>query len=467
MLFNSVDFFILLGITVIVYWTTQSLSWRQNILLCASLIFYAYWFPPYLFLVGLLAGITYIGALQVNRGNRIALFTTIVTLLTVLAGFKYTNFAISLLNQSLSIFGKASSITTINLLVPLGISFISFQLIAYVLDVYRQHIQPEKNFRTFLLFICFFPQLIAGPICRANQLMPQLKKKQIFDINRFAGGLLLLLIGLFIKVSFADGLAPFVDNNFAVQQNYQEQPIFWATVGFGAQIFCDFWGYSTMAIGAAKLFGIDVPINFNLPYKSHTLQEFWRRWHITLSHWFRDYLYIPLGGSRQGQGITMRNLILTMGLCGLWHGASLTFVIWGLLHGVYLALERLFLKQVQTIDFGTWIPQLVKPVGWLITMIFLSITWIFFRATSLEQALQLTTAAFAPKQLLNLNALPKSFWLILVAFVILQFPLQGLITFSQSNRVSAEHALVLSGWLAVISIVMSAGASVEFIYFDF
>ncbi|NEQ48940.1 MAG: MBOAT family protein [Leptolyngbya sp. SIO3F4] len=467
MLFNSVDFFILLGLTVIAYWITQSLNWRQNILLCASLIFYAYWFPPYIFLVGLLAGIAYLGARKASQGKRVFLVITIAALLMVLAGFKYTNFAIGLFNQSLTVLGETGAVSTINLLAPLGISFISFQLIAYIVDVYRQHIPPEKNFRTFLLFICFFPQLIAGPICRANQLIPQIKRKQTFSLNRFASGLLLLLIGLCLKVSFADGLAPFVDNVFAVQQDYQKQPVFWATVGFGVQIFCDFWGYSTMAVGAARLFGIDVPINFHLPYVSHTLREFWRRWHITLSHWFRDYLYIPLGGSRQGQGITIRNLILTMGLCGLWHGANLTFVVWGLLHGVYLAVERLFLKRVQKNDFGIWIPKLVKPFGWLVTMIFLSITWIFFRAASLEQALNLTSVAFSPQQLLNLNALPKSFWLILVAFAILQFPLQGLIASSQSNRISIDRALVLSGWLAVISIVMSAGESVEFIYFDF
>ncbi|MGB3298454.1 MAG: MBOAT family O-acyltransferase, partial [Phormidesmis sp.] len=321
MLFNSVDFFLLLAIALLLYWQSASLVWRQNCLLAASLIFYAYWFSPYLLLFLALSAAAYVGGLQIAAGRRQALTFTVILLLAILGVFKYTQFSLNLFNGLTDSLAISTVLPTINIRVPLGISFICFQLVGYLVDVARRQVPAEKSFRLFTLFIGFFPQLIAGPICRAEQLMPQLKTKQTFDSRRFASGVLLVAIGLVLKVAFADGLAPFVERVFSAE-SYAEVPTVLAAVSFGVQIFCDFWGYSTMAVGAAQMFGIEVPINFYLPYFSTSLREFWRRWHITLSDWFRDYLYIPLGGSRWGELMTARNLLITMTLCGLWHGAS-------------------------------------------------------------------------------------------------------------------------------------------------
>ena len=466
MLFNSVNFFLLLAIALLFYWRASTLLWRQNCLLLASLIFYAYWFPPYLGLFFGMIAIAYIGGLQIAQGKQQALTLTVVSLLAILGIFKYTSFSFDLFNSAAGRLGISTVLPEFNIRIPLGISFISFQLIGYLVDVARQKILPERSFRTFTLFIGFFPQLIAGPICRAEQLIPQLTTRQSFSLERFTGGIVLISVGLLLKVGFADGLAPFVNSVFSAD-SYGSQPALLAAVCFGIQIFCDFWGYSTMAVGAAQLFGIEVPINFYLPYLATSLREFWRRWHITLSNWFRDYLYFPLGGSHQETLITARNLIITMGLCGLWHGASLNFVMWGLMHGVYLASERWI---------RAWLPvalplqRVARLGGWLVTLAFVTTTWIFFRAQTLGEAVSFTQAAWtlsSAARLETLSAVPQSAWRILAAFIIFHVPLQRLIDAISQNRLHMSWRLVLAGWLFLLAVIMSAGESYEFIYFEF
>lgn len=470
MLFNSVDFFLLLAIALLLYWRSSSLFWRQNCLLAASLIFYAYWFPPYLLLFFAFSAAAYVGGLQIAAGRRQALKFTVILLLAILGIFKYTQFSFNLFNGVTGGLGNALGVSTVlpevNIRVPLGISFICFQLVGYLVDVARRQAPAEKSFRLFTLFIGFFPQLIAGPICRAEQLMPQLKKKQAFDSRRFASGVLLVAIGLVLKVAFADGLAPFVERVFSAE-NYAEQPTMLAAVSFGVQIFCDFWGYSTMAVGAAQLFGIEVPINFYLPYFSTRLREFWRRWHITLSDWFRDYLYIPLGGSRRGELITARNLLVTMTLCGLWHGASLTFVVWGLLHGLYLVVEHRLMKTTKLWQIPFWAATFFPAIRWVMTMAFVTTTWIFFRAETLGEALSFTQAAWSHSPFAHLGAVDRSSWVLLLGFAIAQVPLQRLIDSARQNRLAMSWQIVLSGWLLVLAVIMSAGESYEFIYFGF
>lgn len=484
MLFNSVDFFLLLAITCLLYWRSSTVFWRQNWLLLASLIFYAYWFWPYLLLFFGLSAIAYLGGFQIAKGRRHALRFVVILLLAVLGVFKYTQFSFNLFNQTSAGLGARAALPEVNILVPLGISFICFQLIGYLVDVAKQKIPPERSFRVFTLFIGFFPQLVAGPICRAEQLIPQLTQKVPFSLERFTGGLLLVAVGLLLKVGFADGLAPFVDSVFSAD-SYPEQPALLAAICFGVQIFCDFWGYSTMAVGAAVLFGISIPINFYLPYLAPSLREFWRRWHITLSYWFRDYLYIPLGGSRQGQLLTARNLLMTMGLCGLWHGASLNFVVWGLMHGAYLVGERWAITLWQRL-WQRLKPQLgpqskmlaslpinLSVASWLVTMAFVTTTWIFFRARSLSEAIAFTQAAWnfsgagIERFIDTLSAVPRSVWLLLAAFVIAHVPIQRLIDAIHQNRLHMSWRIVLTGWLLVLAVIMSAGQSFEFIYFEF
>ncbi len=471
MLFNSVDFFLLLAIALLLYWQSSSIVRRQNYLLVASLIFYAYWFPPYLLLFFALSGVAYVGGLQIAAGRRQALKLTVVLLLAVLGLFKYTQFSFNLFNGITGSLAVSTVLPDINIRVPLGISFICFQLVGYLVDVARGKVPAEKSFRLFTLFIGFFPQLIAGPICRAEQLMPQLKQKQSFNSNQFTGGILLVAIGLLLKVGFADGLAPFVENVFSAE-SYAGQPALLAAVSFGIQIFCDFWGYSTMAVGAAKLFGIEVPINFYLPYLSVSLREFWRRWHITLSDWFRDYLYIPLGGSRQGELTTARNLLMTMTLCGLWHGASLNFVVWGLLHGVYLVIERVLMKATNRVQLPAFLAAFsavmrFPGVQWVVTLAFVTTTWIFFRARSLNEALNFTQVVWSHSPFSHLAGVERSNWILLIGFAIAQVPLQRLIDAAIKNRLAISGKIVLSGWLLVLAVIMSAGESYGFIYFEF
>ncbi|MBW4613058.1 MAG: MBOAT family protein [Desmonostoc vinosum HA7617-LM4] len=470
MLFNSLEFLILLAISLLLYWLSPSIFWRQNTLLVASIIFYAYWFPPYLILFLTLAIFTYIFGLRIAQEKRRSLFLSVSFLVVILCIFKYTNFILDIFKNSLDIVGLDFTFSPIDIRLPLGISFIVFELISYLADIKLNKTTSEKDIRLFTLFLAFFPHLIAGPICRTNQLIPQFHQKLPFNLHQFIGGLVLLTSGLFLKVCFADGLAPFVNSVFNSTDGFVGKPTLWASIGFGVQIFCDFWGYSTMAVGSAQLFGIDIPINFNLPYISTSLREFWRRWHITLSNWIRDYLYIPLGGSRKGQLQTASNLIITMGLCGLWHGASFNFIIWGLLHGLFLVIERFcsyLFPNIQKTILGRTINFIWPPVGWLITMSFVFITWIFFRANTLTDALAILNTLVTPAIFLPTTSPPRSFFILLLAFVVIHIPLNKLMEAMHTEKIRVSWRFVIAGWLFILSIVMSSGESLQFIYFEF
>ncbi|BAY81000.1 membrane bound O-acyl transferase MBOAT family protein [Calothrix parasitica NIES-267] len=470
MLFNSIEFFLLLIFCLIFYWSSQSILWRQNILLISSIIFYTYWFPPYLSLLLILALFTYICSLKIASSAQKWLFFGVSFLLGILGFFKYTNFGLKIIQDTSQYLGIDLIIKAIDIKLPLGISFIVFQLIAYLVDVKRKQTAPEKDLRTFTLFLAFFPQLIAGPICRSNQLIPQLKEKRNFSLYQFTGGLVLIMSGLFLKVGFADGLAPFVDSVFNSSEKFTKANILWATLGFGVQIFCDFWGYSTTAIGTAKLFGIDIPINFDLPYIATSLRGFWRRWHITLSNWLRDYLYIPLGGSRQGKLQTIRNLIITMSLCGLWHGASLTFLLWGLIHGLFLVVERFIADLFNSLEKNVIvkiISQIWVPIGWLITISFVNITWIFFRANNLKDAMAIFRELGNFHTAINYESPPSGFLILLFSFALLHIPISKLINAIYSGKIWLGWRFVMAGWFLILSIVMSSGENIQFIYFQF
>jgi D-alanyl-lipoteichoic acid acyltransferase DltB (MBOAT superfamily) len=299
--------------------------------------------------------------------------------------FKYADFALEL--------GAAStglSFEPLGIILPLGISFFTFHLIAYAVDVHRGLIPHEKSLTTFALFVSFFPQLIAGPICRGRQLLPQLKEKQILSIAALTQGMLMLSAGYFIKAGLADNLAPFVDKVYGDVAAANPQTATLATAGFTMQILFDFWGYSTMALGSAWLFGIMLPVNFNLPYVAASLQDVWRRWHMTLSFWLRDYLYVGLGGNRKGAVRTYFNLLAVMLLGGLWHGAAITFVVWGFIHGAVLALERLAGSLLGLLGrTASLIAAILAPARWLLTMAIVVIAWVFFRAGTVQEAFSL------------------------------------------------------------------------------
>ncbi len=307
----------------------------------------------------------------------------------VLVVYKYLGFFTETANTLLGFLPGGANIPTFELLLPVGISFFTFQTLSYTIDVYRGDTKVEPHFGIFALYVSFFPQLVAGPIERSQNLLPQFRKLQRFDFERLTGGLRIILWGLFKKVVIADRLAPIVDSVYNNLHAYDSYALIVATVAFAFQIFCDFSGYSDIAIGSARILGFDLMQNFNRPYFSKSTGEFWHRWHISLSSWFRDYLYIPLGGSRKGKARYYFNTVFTNAVSGLWHGADWSFVIWGIINGVYVALGRAFggvkkkMCKFFALDRAKTLHKLVQIA---ITFSLICFSWIFFRANNLSDA---------------------------------------------------------------------------------
>jgi alginate O-acetyltransferase complex protein AlgI len=367
---------------------------RWILLLCASYSFYTSSQPGYVLLIVFLTVINYFAAIgmekQPSRPKRKRiLFFSLVSHLGLLFVFKYYNF----FNESLiTLFGYehfSYGLPAFQLLLPVGISFYTFKSLSYSIDVYRGDLKPERHIGRFALYVAFFPQLLAGPIERARRLLPQFYEKIEFDAQRVSGGLRLMLWGFFQKMVIADNLAPLVDAVYNHPTRYEGAPLVIATLFFAFQIYCDFSGYSDIAIGAAQVLGFKTMDNFNRPYFSRSIQEFWRRWHISLSTWFRDYLYIPLGGNRVSIPRWSLNLLIVLMICGLWHGANWTFVLWGGLHGCFLvfsAFTRQARNKVHQVIGLTRIPRFHKYLKGLITFSLVCFAWVFFRANHLSDA---------------------------------------------------------------------------------
>jgi len=380
MSFVSVAFLCLVPATFLLYHATSRLAVQNLIILAASYVFYAWWDWRFLPLLVGISIVNYVAAILIaatarQQVRKLLVFVAVATAMVVLAIFKYFNFFVDSFAAIAHHAGLNPNLPTLRIVLPLGISFITFQGIAYVVDVYRGKHVAEKNLVKFLAFKAFFPQLVAGPIERASNLLDQFSAPRRFTSDHADRALWLLIYGYAMKVVVADNLAPIVDTLFI-----PEQPFGWsvvlATLAFGIQIYADFNGYSLIAKGVALLFGFELIWNFRYPYWSVSINEFWRRWHISLSTWLRDYLYIPLGGNRRGELITNRNLLLTMALGGLWHGASWTFVLWGLLHGTALAMWRKF--------SGGTAPgsKTAGAAGWALTMLVVFVGWFLFRAAN-------------------------------------------------------------------------------------
>ena len=349
MLFNSTAFLTLLAFVVGVYYFFGRRG-QNGLLLLASYVFYGWWDWRFCSLLLFSSVLDYVAAdkikkVRAKKRKKEWLYFSLAGNLGVLGLFKYFDFFSQSLQDLLGIYGVQADWPTLHIILPIGISFYTFQSMAYTIDVYRGKLRPIKNFLNFALYVSFFPQLVAGPIERADHLLPQLNRKREADFNRICEGLLLMLIGFVRKIAIADYLAPIVDQTFSNFQTQSSGVLVAGLLMFSLQIYADFAGYSDIARGSAKILGIDLRVNFDQPYFSKSFSEFWRRWHISLSSWLRDYLYIPLGGNQGSVKSTGRNLMLTMLLGGLWHGASWTFVVWGGLHGVYLALERIYFKK--------------------------------------------------------------------------------------------------------------------------
>jgi D-alanyl-lipoteichoic acid acyltransferase DltB (MBOAT superfamily) len=343
MLFNSLDFAVFLPLVFFLYWfaANKSLKIQNFFLVLASYVFYGWWDYRFLILIFVSTLVDYFAGLAISRARaiykrRIYLGISIFINLGLLGFFKYYNFFIINFTRAFSFFGCAIQARTLNIILPVGISFYTFQTLSYTIDIYRNRLKPTKDFIAFSAFVSFFPQLVAGPIERAVRFLPCFYEKRVFDYNRAVNGLRLILWGLFKKVVIADNCARYVDLAFNNARDYNGSTLFLGVFFFAFQIYGDFSGYSDIASGTAGLFGFDLTVNFRYPYFSGNMAQFWRRWHISLSSWFKDYVYIPLGGSRGGWLSRIRNIFIVFILSGLWHGAQWKFIIWGLLNALFV-----------------------------------------------------------------------------------------------------------------------------------
>lgn len=396
MLFNSIEFLIFFFVVFVVYWSLNKTLKLQNIfLLIASYFFYGWWDWRFLFLIFISSLVNflvarYIGATENNQKRKGLLVLSLIFNLGLLGYFKYFNFFVDSLSGFFTLLGLDVHTGTLSIILPVGISFYTFQAMSYVIDVYRRQIKPVDEALTFFTFQIIFPPLIAGPIERASNLLKQIEFSRRFDQNLFTAGIFQVAVGFLRKVVIADNLAIYVDRIYGSPELYDSNTLILATVFYAFQIYFDFSGYSDIAIGIGKLLGFRFLQNFNLPYFSRSLTEFWRKWHMSLSYWLRDYLYISLGGNRKGTLLTYRNLLITMLLGGLWHGSSWNFVIWGGIHGIILCVEKFSLQK----GFALSKSKYFSWLGYITTFSIVCLAWIFFRAKTFTDAQTIITKIF-------------------------------------------------------------------------
>ena len=405
MLFNSIDFALFLPVVFVLYWFVfkNSLKYQNLLVVAASYVFYGWWDWRFLgliifstvldFFIGKsLAKTTH----ELNR--KLLLYTSVAVNLGFLGIFKYFDFFVSNFIDAFSLFGVELSAGSLNIILPVGISFYTFQTLSYSIDVYRRKLKHTDDFIAFSAFVCFFPQLVAGPIERATNLLPQFLKARKFNYDQAADGMRQILWGLFKKVVVADNCAVFVNAIFDNPDPLSGSTLFMGAVLFAFQIYCDFSGYSDIAIGTSRLFNINLKQNFATPYFSRNIGEFWRRWHISLSTWFRDYLYIPLGGSQGGTWNKIRNVFLIFIVSGFWHGASWNFIVWGGLNALYflpLLLTKNNRNHLNTVAEGSLFPTYKEILSIGLTFFLTVIAWVFFRADTLTEALHYLNLMFS------------------------------------------------------------------------
>ena len=486
MLFHSLEFLVFFPIVVLLYFALP-LRYKNYWLLFASYVFYMSWNPVYGLLLFGCTFVTWGAALLVERvgsgGQRRALFAAaLLAVFGALFYYKYMNFVLANVGRVLLWLGVQAAIPKFDIILPVGISFFTFQAAGYLIDVYRKDIYAERNFFRYALFVSFFPQLVAGPIERSKNLLKQLDKAYPFEYERVRRGLLIMLWGFFLKLVIADRCALLVDTVFGKPQNYSGIQLIVAAVLFSVQIYCDFMGYSTIARGAALVIGYRLMENFRQPYFATSVQEFWRRWHISLSTWFRDYLYIPLGGSRVQPLRRYLNLMVTFFVSGLWHGASWHFVVWGGLHGLFLTLEGLLAPWTKR-TFTQWnidpANSLVRFLAAIKTFFLATIAWVFFRASSVEEAVNFLLRSTNLQNigivshggLYKLGLEEKSFYLLLIGMIILAvFSHKRTCHPSFLSWLSSQKPIVryCVYWVLTLMLTFSINLSEkEFIYFQF
>jgi alginate O-acetyltransferase complex protein AlgI len=431
MLFNSLAFVIFLPIVFILYWSVpgKNIRIRNLLLVIASYVFYGWWDWRFLSLIFISSLVDFFLGYQIERNasiikRKILLISSIVVNLGILGFFKYFNFFIDNLLVLFNSFGYHPSAISLRIILPVGISFYTFQTMSYTIDVYRKKIKATKDILAFFAFVSFFPQLVAGPIERASSLLPQFKEEKKFDYSKTADGLRQSLWGFFKKLVIADNCGNYVGHIFEHYNDLSGISLFLGAVLFGIQIYCDFSGYSDIAIGTARLFGFNLMRNFNYPYFSRDIAEFWRRWHISLTTWFRDYLYIPLGGSR-GSGLSkFKNTLIVFTVSGFWHGANWTFIAWGVLNAIFFLPLMLSNKNRQNLDTpakNSYLPGLKEGVRILGTFCMVSFSWIFFRSENLSMAFSYIGRLFGKLLLNPVKDLKIIDWPVIICLLIMLF----------------------------------------------
>ena len=458
MLFHTWVFLVFFVLFYAVYLLCRKTRFREPWLLVSSYVFYAWWNPLYLLLIVWSTLIDYVAVTIMERSSRRKLWLTlsIVNNLFLLGFFKYGVFVTENLNLLLARLGIPLTIPAPGVLLPVGISFYTFQSMSYTIDFYRGKIEREKSFIRFATFVSLFPQLVAGPIERAKNLLPQLRNNPSITSRDIGDGLSLFVVGLFKKVALADYLALYVDRIYDVPSLHGGLALLLATFAFSWQIYFDFSGYTDMARGIGRMIGIRLMLNFNNPYLADGLGDFWKRWHISLSTWFRDYVYIPLGGNRKGKLNTYRNMVLAMLISGLWHGAAWMFIIWGALH----ALGRIATRELETSDFYRQrIPRIVKQVT---VFSFVTFAWIFFRAASLDDAFTIISRIFGT--VWSDPQFPLLMLLLILSIWFYQFLFESRFrTALQSSAVRITIAIAMIVYL----FLFAPSGNQPFIYFQF
>ncbi|MBG65515.1 MAG: membrane-bound O-acyltransferase family protein [Flavobacteriales bacterium] len=478
MLFNSLDFAIFLPIVFLLYWfvAQKNLKLQNALIVLASYVFYGWWDWRFLSLIIFSTVVDYLVGQKLRveekqSKRKVLLWTSIIVNLGFLGFFKYYNFFLENFVDAFSLFGMQINANSLNIILPVGISFYTFQTLSYTIDVYKKKLEPTKDFIAFSAFVCFFPQLVAGPIERATNLLPQFYKKRTFEYHKAVDGMRQILWGLFKKVVIADNCAEFANQIFNNSADMNGSTLVLGAIFFTFQIYGDFSGYSDIAIGTSRLFGFDLKQNFATPYFSRDIAEFWRRWHISLSTWFRDYLYIPLGGSRGGTWMKVRNTFAIFLVSGFWHGANWTFIIWGALNAIYflpLLLTNNNRKNLGVVAEGKLLPSFRELFAMLITFILTVFAWIFFRAENLSHAFSYVGGIFSETIFQYPTAGSKKILLPIFLFMIIEW-------FGRENDFGIQNIgfkwnriyRLLFYYILIILIYFNSGKGQEFIYFQF
>lgn len=468
MLFNSIDFLIFLPIVFVLYWIINhySIRLRNLFLIVASYVFYGWWDWRFLSLIIFSSVVDYIVGLRLNSATKtshrkLLLIISLSINLGFLGFFKYYNFFVDSFITAFSFMGNEFSATPLNIVLPVGISFYTFQTLSYSIDIYYQKIKPTKDLIAFFAFVSFFPQLVAGPIERASHLLPQFHTKKILSYENISTGVKLVIWGFFMKLVVADRAAIYVNAVYNNVPNHDGLSFILATVLFAFQIYGDFAGYSLIAIGTARFFDFSLMTNFRRPYFAVSIGEFWKRWHISLSTWFRDYLYIPLGGNRVSKPKWLANLFITFVISGLWHGANWTFIIWGALNGIYLIIEALMPVKDKH-----------KPVRILITFVLINFSWIFFRANSVSEAFYIVKDIFIEPGKLFLgdgDDITAPLYAILAISILLfvEFSMEYFNSISWFNKLKPSIKMVGFSFIIFLILYLGVFDSSQFIYFQF